>query len=84
MADTQDAPAFPWSPELLKAQDDYFAPLAELEAMDRPTFVDDYPPGMTERIAELRGAMIEATTGYTPTRPGPSTPARSAWRRRWP
>jgi hypothetical protein len=41
MPDTDDAPAFPWSPDLLQAQADYFAAFAELEALKRPTFVDD-------------------------------------------
>jgi hypothetical protein len=61
MPDTDDAPAFPWSPDLLQAQADYFAAFAELEALERPTFVDDYPPGVLEKEQELRAKAITAS-----------------------
>ena len=61
MPNTDDAPAFPWSPELLQAPADYFAAYAEPEALERPTFVDDYPPGVLEQEQELRAKGITAS-----------------------
>ncbi|MCW2899437.1 MAG: hypothetical protein JWO67_1702 [Streptosporangiaceae bacterium] len=61
MPDTDDAPAFPWSPELLQAYADYFAAFGELEALKRPTFLDDYRPGVLEKEQELRTKAITAS-----------------------
>jgi hypothetical protein len=61
MPDTDDAPAFAWSPELLQAQADYFAEFAELEALKQPAFVEDYPPGVLEKEQELRAKAITAS-----------------------
>jgi len=59
--DDKDTPAFPWSPELLQAQVDYFGAFEELGALDRPTFVDDYPPGVLDKQTELRAKVIAAS-----------------------
>jgi len=38
-----------------------FAGFVELEPLERPTFVDDYPPGVLAKEQELRAKVITAS-----------------------